>query len=253
MLNIDLTKLKYATPIVSPIPYIATMYLPGVSTCALNGIETDNEEEITEVKVKRFRLTNIPEAMRKMKNPDGSSWYIAPKIMEKWFSLPAYVMDLKLKTGKITEAFYLNINDKIDKYLAEIKKYEPHVIQNLMTMDELLKFQKVKKAFEILKLNTENGNVKFGFSKEGLKVLGNRIGRWKNINNIHEEKWNFGDFSKSVYFIDNFFQYNISPIDCNILKDPIDDFFGAIGTSNLKIAARGEVSMLKGQRNKCLF
>ena len=253
MKEINLTKLENAQMLLPGNIFVDTYTTAKAVSCSLKSIETDNEEKITEIALKRFRLTDIPDAMEKMKNDDGTPWKLGPKIMRKWFSLPPYVMVPILKSGGITEEFHTDKNKKIAIYIEKINKYEPHVMQNLVTMNELVKFPKVKIALDKLKLNTKNGNIKFGFTPKGLEELGNKIGRWQNINNINFEKWEFGDFSKSVYFIDNFFQYNIEPISCDIMNDPIDDFFAAIGTSVLKIAASGEVTILKDKKNKCIF
>ncbi len=175
---------------------------------AISSTITTNEQEQQEKKVSVdfFHIDMIPDAMRNM------GWEVAPKLMEHWFKVsPAFAFTAESKRKALDEDV---INLPSTQVSTEIVK-----------MSWALKFEQVS---------------------VGIEELTNRWKSIKGIARLKKQLQNKGDFNKDVIFLgytddaielDNTCQVNIISIGSKL--DTINDWYGAMGNSNLKICVRG--------------
>lgn len=186
---------------------------------AISSTITTNEQEQQEKKVSVdfFHIDMIPDAMRNM------GWEVAPKLMEHWFKVsPAFAFTAESKRKALDEDV---INLPSTQVSTEIVK-----------MSWALKFEQVS---------------------VGIEELTNRWKSIKGIARLKKQLQNKGDFNKDVIFLgytddvielDNTCQVNIISIGSKL--DTINDWYGAMGNSNLKICVRG---MTQVREKKAFF
>ncbi|MBU2713532.1 DUF6402 family protein [Zooshikella harenae] len=152
-----------------------------------------------------FAITDIPAAM------DNMGWVMGPKLMRRWFSGKAWVMDNASRSGKIDASALPR----------------DHKCTDVITMKWALQYPQVQKAMEELFLGWK--------SRAGIRLLVRRLKMlgWtpdvpelilesedKSVDQIHDSaQVNFRYFGKAI--------------------DTIDDMYGAIGKGTLNIAVSG--------------
>ncbi|MCM7511790.1 DUF6402 family protein [Enterobacter hormaechei] len=177
----------------------------------------EREQQAKKVSVVFFHIDMIPDAMRNM------GWEMAPKLMEHWF--------------EISPAFAFTTESKI-KSLDEDARNLPltQVSTEIIKMVWAMKFEQVSAGIEEL------------------------TGRWKSTKGIARLKNHFlskGDFNKNVVSLgytddvmelDRTSQVNLIPIGSKL--DTINDWYDAMGDSNLKVCIRG---MTQTRQEKTFF
>ena len=174
-----------------------------VSTSKLSSKDNTKGKD---VEVDVFHITDIPDAMRNM------GWDVAPQLMDHWFSIkPSFVFNSDSKK-KILKRDARNLTSS--QYNKDIVK-----------MDWAIKYHQVKDGIDFLMKNWN--------SEAGIKQLKNRLkqAKWDGSNCV------FLGRSKDVMDIDATAQVNFKPI--GDLLDTINDWYGAIGNANLKVAVSG--------------
>jgi len=175
---------------------------------AVSSTTTTKEQERQEKKVSVdfFHIDMIPDAMRSM------GWELAPKLMDHWFEIsPAFSFTAESKRKAL---------DENAKNLPSIQ-----VSTEIVKMTWAIKFEQVSVGIEEL------------------------TGRWKSIKGIARLKKLIerkGDYNKNVISLgytddvielDNTAQVNLISIGNKL--DTINDWYGAMGNSNLKVCVRG--------------
>ncbi|NPE60182.1 hypothetical protein HLB27_07745 [Dickeya dadantii] len=166
---------------------------------------------------KAFPLVQIVIAMEKM------GWKVAPQLMKHWFSIsPAVKWTIESKNTLFnTDARTLKENEYND---------------TIVKMDWALKYPQVIERFHQLQESWDNHNaiallkerlVSEGYTPGGLVKLG---------------------YSDSARVLDASAQ--VSGVDVGGILDTINDWYGAIGKANLKLAVRGYTSV---HENKSIF
>ncbi|PHM27501.1 DUF6402 family protein [Xenorhabdus budapestensis] len=167
----------------------------------------------TEIETDVFYLNQIPDAMEKM------GWEMAPKLMRHWFNTkPAYTFTEEVKTkyvtGKAIDIPNERINDSIIKMQWALKYKQPKDV-----MDVLINGWASNAGIDQLKIQLEK--------EGGKKTLG---------------------YEKDIREIDTLSVVNSRRFGSKF--DTIDDWYGAMGNSNMKVAVKGHVDKLN---NKDVF
>ena len=158
------------------------------------------------VYIKVLSLTDLPGAMDKM------GWKVAPKLMRRWLSAPAWEMPSNVKI------------DRIDP-----RGLAPSQVDiGTVTMDWALGYPQVKEAYDLL-LATWN-------TPDGVKLLRRRLrdAGWKN------GTFRLGDLSQTTPVVDATSQINFLPFGSK--RDTIDDMKGTLANAQLKLAISGRVA-----------
>lgn len=177
----------------------------------------EREQQEKKVSVEFFHIDMIPDAMRNM------GWEMAPKLMEHWFEIsPAFAFTTESKRRSLDE-------DARNLPLTQVST-------EIIKMSWAMKFEQVSAGIEEL------------------------TGRWKSTKGIARLKnllLNKGDFNKNVVSLgytddvmelDRTSQVNLIPIGSKL--DTINDWYGAMGNSNLKVCIRG---MTQTRQEKTFF
>ena len=172
------------------------------------------EQQEKKVSVDFFHIDMIPDAMREM------GWEMAPKLMEHWFEIsPAFIFTTESKRKKL---------DEDARNLPSTQ-----VSTEIVKMSWALKFEQVSAGIEEL------------------------TGRWKSMKGIARLRkllQNKGDFNKGAIFLgytddvmelDNTSQVNLITIGSKF--DTVNDWYGAMGNSNLKVCVRGMTQVREGK------
>lgn len=159
-----------------------------------------------------FQLRDIPKVMH-----TRLAWPVAAKLMERWFNGSAFKMPAPMKTS---EGAY-----RLSKLAAA------HLDETTVNMKWALGFERVKKAQDTLKNKWS--------SDAGIAQLKRRV---KNQENAHsgQKTWRFGDLNQPAKILEDTCQVNFLVF--GKMTDPMDDFYGAMGESQLNIAASGMVT-----------
>ncbi len=108
-----------------------------------------NKTEPKQVPTERLEITRLPKAMRNM------GWITAARMMERWFSTPAWTMPDHVKAPDFDER-------PLDSL---------HHDDTIITMRWACRFQRVQEAL------SEVGQTAF-YTENGLKELKNRLSGW---------------------------------------------------------------------------
>jgi hypothetical protein len=166
--------------------------------------------EKTDIEMDIFYLNQIPDAMEKM------GWEMAPKLMRHWFNTkPAYSFTEKIKTeyfrGRAIDIPNELVNDSIIK------------------MEWALKYKQPQDVMSVL-INGWASNAGIGQLKEQLEKEGGK----KALG-----------YEKDIREIDTFSVVNVRQFGSKF--DTVDDWYGAMGNSNMKVATKGHVDKLNGK------
>ncbi|CDG20785.1 conserved hypothetical protein [Xenorhabdus poinarii G6] len=166
----------------------------------------------TEIEMDIFYLNQIPDAMEKM------GWEMAPKLMRHWFNTkPAYAFTKEIKSKYVTD-------DAID---IPDERFNDSIIK----MEWAIKYKQPKEIMSVLingwASNAGITQLKKQLKKSEKKVLG---------------------YEKDIREIDTFSAVNVRQFGSKL--DTIDDWYGAMGNSNMKVAVKGYVDK---SNNKDVF
>ncbi|MDU6412476.1 MAG: DUF6402 family protein [Yersiniaceae bacterium] len=183
-------------------------------TVATTITSTQKEKQEKKVEMDFFHIDMIPAAMEEM------GWEVAPKLMRYWFSVsPAFSFDEGIKSKLL----------KMDA----INMPPTQINTDIVKMSWAVKYRQVSDAIEELK------------------------GRWKSIKGIsrlREQLQRVGDYenfcvrigySDDVRVLDATAQVNMLVIGSK--TDEINDWFGAMGNSTLKLCVKGYTTIIEGK------
>lgn len=162
-------------------------------------------------KTRLFKLEDIPDVMRSQKG-----WPIAAALMSRWFKYPAHQMSDAVKQGNVGPS---TLNP------AQLD-------ETTVKMSWVMSFKRVQLVLEALKLKENWATTK------GLALLKTRVDR-QSLGR-KGQCWVFGDLSQPAKVVDETCQVNMREV--GSLKDPMDDFYGAMGKALLKVAVSGTVA-----------
>lgn len=163
-----------------------------------------------------FQLRDIPSVMR-----SRLGWPVAAALMERWFTGAYFRMPSEMK---FSEAPYR---------LSQLPS--AHLDESTITMEWALGYARVQAAMARLKANWA--------SPAGVLMLKRRI-----VNQNRAQCWRFGDLSLPAKILDDTCQVNFLVF--GRWSDPLDDFYGAMGEAQLKIAVSGIVTSQGTGRTK---
>ncbi len=182
-----------------------------------------------EVIIEQFKLTDIPKAMDKL------GWTESARIMRRWFEGEAYVVDMKIKQGKIPasslsqEKFY----DEIDfEWLySSTNRIKPYIEQLVVDLTKVVKYN-----HHIGFLPTSQS------PSPGLRLLLTRLGRLGALDDEHHALiYATYDFSnKTAIELEELSQFNYWEVGTHIFEqifDQLDDIYGTLGGFLIKAAA----------------
>jgi hypothetical protein len=159
-----------------------------------------------------FSIDQIPAAM------DNMGWKVAPQLMRHWFS------------GKPAKGF--NEDDK-DAYMKKSALNIPlrHVNDSIVKMEWALRYKPVQKGFVKLKADWASEKGKIELRKQLVK----NNGILRHYRDVRE--------------IDTLTVVNTTKIGDYLwgFGETIDDYFGAIGKANLKVAPQGYQDKFQGK------
>ena len=161
-----------------------------------------------------FHIDQIPDAMRKM------GWEVSAQMMEHWFSIsPALKMNEKQKTDYITR---------------DPRELPSSIVNNsIIKMKWALDFLQPQEAIQYLSLNWNN--------PAGVNLLQDRLKNsgWNGKNSIR-----IGDSNDSLE-LEATAQVNVRRV--GGFLDTLNDWYGAIGNAQVKIAVRGYTQTKEGK------
>jgi hypothetical protein len=157
-----------------------------------------------------FQLRDIPAVMRAR-----LGWPVAAALMERWFNGAAYQMTPAVK-GSVE-----------GQRLSQLPAAQ--LDENNVSMAWALGFARVQVALEQLRTNWASPA---GIAQLKEHVDRQRLGR-------QQQCWRLGDLSLPAKTLDNTCQVNYLVF--GRLSDPLDDFYGAMGEAQMKVAASGIV------------
>lgn len=174
---------------------------------AITTTSKDKVKQVKKVEADFLHIDMIPDAMENM------GWEMAPKLMRHWFSIsPAYSF-----TGKTKRAA---LDDDANKLPIS------QVNADIIKMSWAMKFKQVSTGVEVLMDRWKSTK-----GVERLKLLLNKKGDYK------KEVVEIG-YTDDVKELDVTSQINIIPIGSKL--DTVNDWYGAMGNSNLKVCVRGK-------------
>ncbi|CCW29917.1 conserved hypothetical protein [Xenorhabdus nematophila F1] len=166
--------------------------------------------EKTDIEMDIFYLNQIPDAMEKM------GWEMAPKLMRHWFNTkPAYSFTEKIKTeyfrGRAIDIPNELVNDSIIKMEWAMKYKQPQDVMSVL-------------------INGWASNAGIVQLKEQLEKEGGK----KELG-----------YENDIRGIDTFSVVNVRQFGSKL--DTVDDWYGAMGNSNMKVAVKGYVDKLNSK------
>jgi hypothetical protein len=165
--------------------------------------------------VEEMQLRDIPDVMRKMR------WYVAARMMDRWFNSPYWKMSDDIKRGKV------------DTLTLTPTQYDDQTIK----MEWLQKFPRAQQAINYV--------YQHWASTAGLSELANKLRKagWKEG---HLFPLGLGRRSMSARELDSVCQVNIAEFGHKI--DVLDELYGAIGEGIMKLAVVGKARTNRQER-----
>lgn len=162
------------------------------------------ETKPKKVRVRRLEVTQLPGAMRSM------GWVTAARLMERWFSTPAFAMGADQKASPdLTDLPWQQIDDTI------------------VTMRWASQFERCRVAVDLARsrsFHTANGVIRL---RELLDASG-----WDG-----KHPHSLGFYGMSSRLMDKTCQINVA--DLGERTDTLDEMYGALGRANLKVGLVG--------------
>ena len=170
------------------------------------------------VKVCQFKLSDIPSTMRK------KGWTVAPKLMERWFSNPAWA---------------ITPEDKQDAPgTLDIQRAPAQIDTANVTMQWFLGIPRARSLHDQLLNGTgEPGGMPRWKNPKAKNSLVTKLRRSNKFTNQVEI---FGQGLSSPQ-LSNQCLLNEIKYDADARKDPLDDLFGALGDFVIRVAGAGRV------------
>ncbi len=168
-------------------------------------------EEKLPPKVRRFRLDDIPGVMR-----SRLGWPVAAALMERWFRGVGFEITLPIKRSLPPNR------------LRQLPDWQ--LDEDTVHMEWALGFARVRAAMASLQAQWN--------SPAGIAQLKRRIE--EQMGSIASQSWRFGNLNQPAKVLDSTCQVNF--LEVGRFGDPMDDFYGAMGESTLKIAVSGLVT-----------
>ncbi|WOI47439.1 DUF6402 family protein [Acidovorax sp. BLS4] len=156
-----------------------------------------------------FQLRDIPNVMR-----SRLGWPVASNLMERWFNGAAYQITPEVKASAEGQR------------LSQIPSSQ--LAEDLVSMQWALGFARVRDAMARLQANWA--------SPAGLAMLKRRVGDQLFV----QQCWRLGNLALPAKVLENTCQVNFLVF--GQWSDPMDDFYGAMGEAQLKVAVSGMVS-----------
>ncbi|SFD33724.1 DUF6402 family protein [Paracidovorax konjaci] len=161
-------------------------------------------------KTRRFQLDDIPGVMR-----SRLGWPVAAALMERWFRGAGFAITLPIKLSAPSQELHQLPSSQLE--------------ENTVTMAWALGFARVRTAVSMLQAQWN--------SPAGIELLQRKAAR-QTLGQTRP--WRFGNLNHPAKVLDNTCQVNF--LDVGRFGDPMDDFYGAMGESTLKIAVSGIVT-----------
>ena len=179
------------------------------------------------VTVCQFKLSDIPSTMRK------KGWTIAPKLMERWFSNPAWEISL---------------DQKRDRYgTLDIQRTPEQIDTTTVTMAWLLQaqFQRARAVRDQFIYGVgAPGGIPLWRNQEALGFIAKRLLRDGKFTNTIEH------FGKGLTAALLSHHCLLNERSAGSLTDPLDDLYGALGFFAMRVAGAGYIEPLKDSHGK---
>ncbi|GKS93217.1 DUF6402 family protein [Acidovorax sp. SUPP2825] len=178
---------------------------------ALASIGGNSKKKEPTYQTKIFQLRDIPNVMR-----SRLGWPVAASLMDRWFNGSAFAMPPEMKESR---------------GIYPLNKLSPaHLDDSIVKMSWALGFNRVRTAMAQLQAKWD--------SPAGIKQLKTRVDR---VSARHVGQcWRFGNLGLSAKELDDSCQVNFLLF--GKMGDPMDDFYGAMGEAQIKIAVSGIVT-----------
>ncbi len=182
---------------------------------AFDAVSGSSRKQKPEYQTKIFQLRDIPGVMR-----SKLGWPVAASLMERWFNGAPLALPLDVKRSAEGN---------------RLSQLPPALIdETIVTMAWALKFSRVQAAVAHLQANWA--------SPAGIGLLKRRIVR--ELPQRIGQCWRFGNLNQPAKVLDDLSQVNF--VGVGKTSDPMDDFYGAMGESQLKLAVSGIVISSSG-------
>jgi hypothetical protein len=162
-----------------------------------------SKTEPKRVPTQRLEITRIPQAMRKM------GWVTAARMMERWFSTPAWEMPANVKAPGFDERTL----------------HSTHYDDSIIAMAWAQKFQRVQDGI------SDVGSTAF-FTRHGLEELNARLSAWDG-----RGTYQLGYYGMPVRSFESLCRVNF--VKLSSVYSTLDDMYGALGVANLKVGVIG--------------
>lgn len=171
-----------------------------------------SKTEPKRVAAQRLEITRIPQAMRNM------GWVTSARLMERWFSTPAWDMPAQVKSSDY------------DKRNLDSSRLDDTIV----TMAWAMNFERFQKALSAV-------NRTSFFTPNGLKELKARLHEWNG-----RDPYQLGYYGMPVRSFDALCRVNYAAFGDEL--DTLDDMYGALGFANAKIGVTGTAAVVDGRR-----
>ncbi|GKT15872.1 DUF6402 family protein [Acidovorax sp. SUPP2522] len=182
---------------------------------ALGAISGNSKKKEPTYQTKVFQLRDIPNVMR-----SRLGWPVAASLMDRWFNGASFALSPEAKRSAEGNRLSQLPTTQLD--------------ETTVTMAWALKFARVQTAVAQLQAKWP--------STAGLTLLKRRVVRESRQRT--QQCWRFGNLDQPAKIIDDLFQVNYLGVGKS--GDPMDDFYGAMGESQLNIAVSGIVTPQSG-------
>ncbi|WCM87209.1 DUF6402 family protein [Acidovorax sp. NCPPB 3576] len=185
--------------------------LSDIFSTAIDVLSGTIKQKEPEYKTRIFQLRDIPSVMR-----SRLGWPVAANLMDRWFAGTAFAMPPEMKESR--GIYPLN------------KLSAAHLEESMVRMSWALGFNRVRTAMAQLQAKWA--------SPAGIKQLKTRVERGSSRH--VGQCWRFGNLGLPAKELDDTCQVNFLLF--GKMGDPMDDFYGAMGEAQIKIAASGIVT-----------
>lgn len=176
-------------------------------------LKSKKQKPINQTKI--FQIRDIPGVMR-----SKLGWPVAASLMERWFNGAPLALPLEIKRSTAGH---------------RLSQLPPAMLdETTVTMAWALKFSRVQAAVAHLQANWA--------SPAGITLLKRRVSR--ELPQRIGQCWRFGNLNQPAKVLDDTSQINFAGV--GKMSDPMDDFYGGMGESQLNLAVSGIVITSSG-------
>ncbi|AVS75835.1 DUF6402 family protein [Paracidovorax cattleyae] len=183
----------------------------------LSSISGSSKKKEPTYQTRIFQLRDIPNVMR-----SRLGWPVAASLMERWFKGAPFAMPAEMKESRGIYPL---------KNLSQA-----HLDESLVNMSWALQFNRVRTAMQQLQTTWS--------SPAGIKQLKVRVDRAAPAH--AGQCWRFGNLGLPAKELDDSCQVNFLLF--GKMGDPMDDFYGAMGEAQIKIAVSGIVTSTENKK-----